>query len=362
MGFYDGCSIVEKKVQKLDYNTIEEMVRDAGLLKMVELAKEGSLSQWLADNFFVREKDMLDRPSGMVPVSDVQWMILLMRIFNLDSCYLPDEYRREVEQALRDEKQKCCWMDTSSDKLSFNIAEDDGDMMRLLKSGVNVVYLCGGEFHIPLGRQGVTYIGRGAAVIDLPYREDINFADYDIHLENLMLFCHHRINIAPDNLNNVRILSLEQDVNTGRRMFDFLSLGRSPFTPVEDFCKNAAELRDMTVGTVFLQAGDYDIDSRRFAVQPHWYLDYLDLADDISRNKDLYFTFEPDKAETLFKNERKLHLIAKLATDGNKLFIKSLYFDSELFGCIEIISTDKPVSSGSGFGLGGYGLDLIDRY
>lgn len=162
-------------------------------------------------------------------------------------------------------------------------------MIKLLHTDATIIYLINNEFYIPLEKRGITYIGKENAVINLPFRGNIDFKDFDIHLKDVTVFLDHNIDINQDNLENVKILSGTELIKGNEMLFGSLSQGRDEFTTKCDFKRQVKDLLPIQIGNVFLQKDGYDIEKELFEINPSWNIKYIDYIDKFIQGKRLYF-------------------------------------------------------------------------
>ena len=247
---------------------------------------------------------------------------------------------------------------------SNNIAFNQNDLIKLLHTDATIIYLVNNEFYIPLEKRGITYIGKENAVINLPFRGNIDFKDFDIYLKDVTVFLDHNIDINQDNLENVKILSGTELIKGNEMLFGSLSQGRDEFTTKCDFKRQVKDLLPIQIGNVFLQKDGYDIEKERFEINPSWNIKYIDYIDKFIQEKRLYFRADRIKAKNIFEQQRKFKLNAIFDTDGDNIYISRVFFISDEYGEIEINEKKiikLTVNESSGFCISGYGIDLIDK-
>ena len=344
------------------YFLIEEIIMDKGWKVFLDIVKNGEFGEWLEQNGFSYENELLNEYFQQEDFSDIELIMKICDIFAMDKTYLLSDIVQEIALELNKTRRMLNYVGVQKNA-DFCPVENQRDLMKALAKDAEDIYLCNGDFRIPLNKS-VNYIGKGNAVVTVSSREDINFADYGICLKDVTLFLEHDINVAEDNLNNVTILRNEENSPENLQVFYSLSLGRTFFETKEDFKRRTRDLLKINVGTVFLHEYDYEIDTGKYKVNPNWDIRFLDYAVEFSANRKMWFTADAKMAEDIYKNQRKFPIFAQFDTDGDRIFITKLTIELQKYGEIEIlfrdikVSADNPVSSYNGYG--GYGLGLID--
>ena len=227
--------------------------------------------------------------------------------------------------------------------------ETQSELVKALKNGARLIY--GDEFRIPLNLHGITYIGCENAVIDLDAEADVDLDASEIILENLQVYLRHPIALKFDKSKNIKILDGSKKApasNVSLNEILHVLRGRNAFESLENFKTRAEGIQGVAVGSTLLEDSNYDFDAARFLFNPRWDFEYITFRKDFASGKIFYIKIQPNDAEMLYNNERKLTIL-------------KLYFDTKTFGRIEIIRTEMISLSGSDFGRG-YGLKIITEY
>lgn len=295
--------------------------------------------------------------------SETELIIKICELFTIDKAYLPQDIVQEITLELN-RKRKIMNYIGVQDKEDCCLVENQRDLMKALMKDRKNIYLCNGDFRIPL-KKDVSYIGKGNAVVTVSNKESINFADYNICLKDVTLFLEHDINVSKDNLDNVTVLKNEENSLENLQVFYSLSLGRTFFETKEDFKRRAKDLLKINVGTVFLKEYDYQIDTQKYWIEPNWDIRFLDYVIAFSTNRKMWFTVNATAAKDIYENQRKFPIYAWFDTDGDRIFIKRLTINLQKYGEIEIMFRDiennimqNMISSYNAYS--GYGLGLID--
>ena len=349
-----------------DYNSLEELAENFSLEELFTLAKNKNLEEWLESNFYDDESQKVaDAVDG--EVSDAELKLLICKIFNIDFSRLTADELQEISELISEKQNLKISFDKPSNGRKVTT---QGELVRALKDGAKVIYLCGDEFKISHKFHGITYIGRNNAVIDFTDNADIDFDERDIIFEDVQIYVHHPVDLRLDKSKNVKVINGSKntldDYLTLEEIFEVMR-GRNPFESAENFTKRAENIRGAAVGTVLLKDTDYIFDAQKFPIKPKWDFEYVSVMKDYSDGKNFAFKISPEDAEKLYNNERKLQIFADFTCIDGKLTIAALYFETLTLGRIFIedilkILTEEKFSSGSGIYALGYGLELITAY
>ncbi len=374
----DNQDIAEKSL--FDFYSKREATENFSLDELLNFAKQRNLQEWLAENFYANEARKL-AAALKNDSSDAELKLLICKIFDLPIENLSEQELQEISSVVEKNHRRELYMKKiPGDDRKYAFAETQGELVKALRDEAQVIYLCGGEFRIPLHKRGITYIGCENAVVDLDSEEDVNLDELEIILEDLQVFIHNPITLHDDKSKNIKILDGSKKVlgerPTLKEILDILR-GRKIFESPEEFKNRAENLRMAAVGKVLLEEKDYNFDTAQFKIQPHWDFEYISVLKDFAADKNFSATIRPNDAEALYGNERKLQIFADFTYRGGKLTILNLYFATKTLGKIMIEtflrgknfsaenseenSAEDFIGSSCMFGLG-YGLDIIADY
>lgn len=349
----------DKTIMEKTYFLIEEIIMDKGWKVFLDIVKNGEFGEWLEQNGFSYENELLNEYFQQEDFSDIELIMKICDIFSIDKTYLSSDIMQEIALELNKMRRMLNYVGVQKNA-DFCPVESQRDLMRALTKDTALIYLCNNDFRIPL-EKNMSYIGKGNAVVTVSNKENINFADYGICLKDVTLFLEHDMNVAEDNLNNVTILRNEENSPENLQVFYSLSLGRTFFETKEDFKRRTRDLLKINVGTVFLHEYDYEIDTGKYKISPNWDIRFLDYAVEFSANRKMWFTADAKIAEDIYKNQRKFPIFARFDTDGDKIFITKLTIELQKYGEIEILFKDiETATDDISSGYSGYGVGLID--
>lgn len=351
-----------------EFHSKREVAENFSLDELLPFARENNLQEWLAENFYSFEARKVTSAINN-KLSDAELKLLLCKIFDMPPENLSADELAEISETVEKNHRRELFMKKSSDDRKSAFVETQGELVRALNSDAKLIYLCGGEFRIPLERGGVTYIGCENAIIDLDEEDFIDLDASDIILEDLQVYLRHSNGLRADKSKDIKILDGSKKIlgerPTLKEIFDILR-GRKPFEPPENFKTRSENIRGAAVGLTLLEEKNYDFDAAQFDFRPQWDFEYISALKNFVVGKNFSVKLAPQDAENLYGNERKLQIFADFTYHGGKLTILNLYFDTKTLGRVEIEITEKISSAsftGSScmFGLG-YGLDIITAY
>ena len=344
---------IEKSI--FEFYSKRELVENFSLAELVDFAQQRNLQEWFEENFYASEAKKVATAISN-EASDAELKLLICELFDLPLDTLSPE---DVEEISALAEQKLFAKTPKENKL----VKTQRELVRAIKDGDKKIYLCGGEFRIPLNRNGITYIGRDNAVIDLDEELDVDFDKCEIFLEDVQLYLHHPINIKAEQSHNVKIIDASKKVLGERPTLKEIAevlRGKNAFETPEDFKARVEKICGVAVGSTLLDDKDYDIDAAQFNFKPRWNFDYIPIVKNFAADKKFSVKLQLHDAESLYNNERKLQLFADFTYQGGKLAIRNLYFAPKTRGKVLIEGSlpAEEVSSMSSGGLG-YGLDII---
>lgn len=348
-----------------DFHSKREVAENFSLEELIYFARQRNLHEWLAENFYAGDARKVAAAINDNS-TDAELKLLLCKIFNLSPEILSAEDLEEISAVVeKNQRREIFVQKIPGDDRKFAFVENHGELVKALKDGVQLIYLCGGEFAIPLNRHDVTYVGCDNAVVTLDDDLDIDLDAPGIVLENLQVVLRHSINLHAENSRNIKIVDASKKFLNAIPLKDMLEIlrGKKSFESATDFKTRAENLRGVAVGETLLDDTDYDFDAARFEFLPQWNFDYISVLKNFA-GKNFSVNISPAAAENLYGNERHLQIFADFTAVDGKLTIARLYFDTKTSGVVEISVAARDenfVGSSSIFGLG-YGLEIITAY
>ena len=358
------------------YNTLEELIANVDLGTLSMAANETVLQKWLVEHSYIDQAEALSR-ERIAEFDGDELRLALCEELRIDLMSLSDYDTRAIERALARHRKKLIYIDPDAGDPDGKIVETQSQLLKLFGGeGSSVIYLCGGEFQIPLDKHSVTYIGRDGAIINIVSRQPIDFDAAGITLRDVTLYLQYLTpnQIEIDRSMNIKFvigkrIALGTEIKQ-RDIYAFLQ-GRDAFENFASFERRAENMRGIVVGEVTLEKRDFDITRNLFELHPHWRIDFISPIKKFAGNKFFFIFIDAENAARIFEIESRKQLIyADFGADGSDAAIKVLYLYTETLGKILILLTDKPparaldefASQTSGSGGAGYGLDLIAEF
>lgn len=360
--------MAEKK-DLFNCHSLQEAAGKFSLTELVNFAITSTLSGWLAENFYFDESEKISYAIKN-EVDDAEFKLLICKIFNLDFAELSEDDMDNISAHIAKNQRKQIFFKYGDDKNSAYVI-NQGDLVKALRNGAEILYLDGAEFRIPVALENKIYVGINNAVIDFTHDSDIDLDAKNIVLEDLQIFLHYPVKIKAENSKNLKIINGTKKAlgvhPTLKEIFEILR-GRNAFESAEKFRRRVENIRGAAVGTILLEDKNYNYDAEYFSVKPNWNFEYIAVLKDYAQNKIFAVRLDPANAELLYQNERKLQIFADLTYIDGKITILNLYLETNTLGRISIESILRELENqftsaiGSGSENAGYGLEIITAY
>ena len=165
-----------------DVRTIEELREHFDLESVLGYFANGKLTTWLRDRYYDNEATTIEALS--TDDAELNQKIMAALGVSVDTTQEIDieaiQYRNEKLMKLRQftDNQEII---NNVDYVAFN----QDDLLDILDEGAEKIYLCEGEFNIPLSVKNVTYIGIKDPIVLLRAYDNVNFVSLNIKLENI---------------------------------------------------------------------------------------------------------------------------------------------------------------------------------
>ncbi len=362
-----------EKQDLFNCHSLQEAAGKFSLEELVNFAMTTTLSGWLAENFYFDESEKVSNAIKN-EVSDAEFKLLICKIFNLDFAELSETDIENISAHIAKNQRKQIFFKYGDDKNSAYVM-NQGELVKALQGGAEILYLDGAEFRIPVALENKIYVGINNAVIDFTHDSDIDLDAKNIVLEDLQIFLHYPITIKADNSKNIKIINGTKKAlgvhPTLKEIFEILR-GRNAFEPSEKFRRRVENIRGAAVGDILLEDKNYNYDAEYFSVKPNWNFEYIAVLKDYAQDKIFSVRLDPENAELLYNNERKLQIFADLTYIDGKITILNLYLETNTLGRISIESILREIANkiaAAGFDAetsnaehSGYGLNIITAY
>lgn len=166
----------------IEVRNLEELKENFSLERILFYLTDGKLETWLRDRY---EDGIADAISGL-DRADNEFKRKICELFEVE--YVPEE---EVNlERIEERKRKLDLLkeyteDEQYVKVIDQTAFEQDELYDLLDEGETEIYLCGERFSIPLGKEGIRYIGVNNPVVVVSSKEKIDFEAKRIVLENI---------------------------------------------------------------------------------------------------------------------------------------------------------------------------------
>ena len=348
--------------------SMQELKKNFSLDELFTLAKKKNLSEWLEMNLYINEGKKISEAINN-KISDAELKLLICKIFDLSLENLSADELEEISVVVAKNQHRELFFDGHLYDRKAAFVENQRELIQELKDGAEILFLYGAEFKIPIEWHNRTYIGKNNAIIDFNFDGDIDLDERNIILENVQIFLHNPITLKMNNSKNIQIINgAKKSLGTHPTLKEIFEImrGRSPFESASNFKRRAEDIRGVAVGTVLFEDKNYFYDEKIFKFNPQWNFEYISVVKNFVHGRDFFINLSPENAELLYTNERKQQIFADFTYIGGKLTILNLYLETKTLGRIiiesSIRSESNKISSGSGLGFLGYGLNIITAY
>ncbi len=165
-----------------DVRTIEELREHFDLESVLGYFTNGKLVTWLKDRYYDNEANAVEALSS----DDTELSHKIMSIFGLASDNVSEEIDLESIQR-RNEKLIKLRQFTDDNEIIDNVdcvAFNQDDLLDILDEGAEKIYLCQGEFEVPLTVKNRYYIGIGNPTVKLRQAESMDLSELNIKFKN----------------------------------------------------------------------------------------------------------------------------------------------------------------------------------
>ncbi len=166
-----------------DVRTIEELRDNFDLESVLGYFANGKLATWLKDRYYDSEANAIEALS----VEDSELNRKLMSILGVSV----DENTAEIDMdTIQRQNEKLLLLrQFTDDKAIIDnvdcVAFNQDDLLDIIDEGSKKIYLCQGEFDIPLSVKDVTYIGLQNPIVLLRAYDNYNFASLYLKYINI---------------------------------------------------------------------------------------------------------------------------------------------------------------------------------
>lgn len=166
----------------IEVRNLEELKENFSLERILFYLTDGKLETWLRDRY---EDGLADAIAGLER-EDKELNRKICEIFEVE--YVP-EGEADLEKVAERKRKMGLLKDYTEDeqyeKVIDQIAFEQDELYDLLDEGKTTIYLCGEKFSVPLGKEGIRYVGINTPVVVISSKEKIDFEKKGIIFENI---------------------------------------------------------------------------------------------------------------------------------------------------------------------------------
>lgn len=169
-----------KMANGADVRSLEEFIENFDIESALGYYEDGKLITWLRDRYNDTEADKLEALDKTAKsfTSD------FCAVFGIEAAADDAENGADIDYiARRNEKKRILRTITDDESVIYNVdsvALDQDDLLDIFDEGKKEIYLCQGEFEIPLSVTGVTYHGIADPVVTVRVTDNVNFNEKNI--------------------------------------------------------------------------------------------------------------------------------------------------------------------------------------
>lgn len=166
----------------IEVRNLEELKENFSLERILFYLTDGKLETWLRDRY---EDGLADAIAGLER-EDKELNRKICEIFEVE--YVPEgeaDLEKVAERKRKMELLKEYTEDEQYAKVIDQTAFEQDELYDLLDEGKTTIYLCGEKFSVPLGKEGIRYVGINTPVVVISSKEKIDFEKKGIIFENI---------------------------------------------------------------------------------------------------------------------------------------------------------------------------------
>lgn len=209
-----------------DVRTLEELKENFDIESVIGYYTSGQLVTWLKDRYYDNEANAIESLDS----NDAELNSKIMSVLGVLYDEASDEIDIDVIQR-RNEKLMLLRQITSDQNLINkvdSVAFNQDDLYDILDEGYDSIYLCEGEFDIPLSVKNVTYTGINNPIVILRAYDNVNFASLNIKLVNICFGWDISGTTSADRLYQAEKLMEQSKFNEAINILDVLVEEKNP--------------------------------------------------------------------------------------------------------------------------------------
>ena len=171
------------KINGKELHTLDELKNNFEIEKVVGYFHDGRLLKWLKSHKFY---EVAEKVAAIENVDKQNVPALLYNIFGMTP---PDDLNIDVEETVkRHNHYTLVKQFTDNQEILARedvVALNQNELDDLIQKGVSVIYLCNGNYTIPIEARDKTYIGIEKVVAVIPSTELVDFEEFNIKFQNI---------------------------------------------------------------------------------------------------------------------------------------------------------------------------------
>ncbi len=209
-----------------DVRTIEELRDNFDLESVLGYFANGKLATWLKDRYYDSEANAIEALS----VEDSELNRKLMSILGVSV----DENTAEIDMdTIQRQNEKLLLLrQFTDDKAIIDnvdcVAFNQDDLLDIIDEGSKKIYLCQGEFDIPLSVKDVTYIGLQNPIVLLRAYDNVNFASLNLKFIDICFGWDISSTTSSDRLYQAERMIEKQEFNKAIPVLEQLVAEKNP--------------------------------------------------------------------------------------------------------------------------------------
>lgn len=167
----------------VEVRSLEELRDNFSIAKVLNYLQDGKLITWLRDRY---ANDIAD----FIEELDSQDEGLAKKVYEIFDVPYNEATEKELEKASeraeRFKRLKEYTDDKQYEKVIDNIAFNQDELYDFLDEDVDIIYLCGEKFSIPLSKEGIAYIGINQPIVMIDSKVEVDWVKKNISVENVV--------------------------------------------------------------------------------------------------------------------------------------------------------------------------------
>lgn len=177
-----------------EVRTLEELRENFNLESVIGYFVDGKLKVWLNDRYYEEEAMQVEQLEGKEKSNALKEK--LCEILGVEYENKGDLNIEEIE--LRQEKISKLRLYTDDPNIINEVdivAFDQEDLSDLLDGNEGKIYLCSGEFTVPIGRKNVSYYGISNPIVKIASKNDVDYDNNNIIFNDVIISSQNIVSV-----------------------------------------------------------------------------------------------------------------------------------------------------------------------